>query len=95
MLAAEAIPFQIEPTTFGTETTPHLLYPTAADPVCSVICHRYAYGYGEGRLEIMGLVDEEAVGDEVEGHLTAENVFKRIYRSWTQDRDEYEEDEDE
>ena len=43
------------------------------------ICHRGSYGVNEGLLEIMGdIVDEEAVGDRVEGWLTAEEVIERI-----------------
>lgn len=43
------------------------------------ICHGGSYGADEGLLEIMGdIVDEEAVGDRVEGWLTAEDVIERI-----------------
>ena len=37
---------------------------------------------GQGLLEIMGLVDEEEVGDSVEGWLTAEQVFERWQKHW-------------
>lgn len=43
------------------------------------ICHWGSYGYKEGLLEIMGnIVDEERVGDQVEGWLTAQDVIDRI-----------------
>ena len=43
------------------------------------ICHSFSYGHEKGLLEIMGtLVDEEEVGDTVEGHLTAEEILRRI-----------------
>ena len=57
--------------------TPQIWYPSAEDPVCDVICHAGSYGYEEGLLEIMGLVDEDH-GDDVEGYLTAREVLRRI-----------------
>jgi len=36
----------------------------------------------QGLLEIMGLVDEEELGDTVEGYLTAVEVFQRIFRHY-------------
>ena len=33
----------------------------------------------KGLLEMMGLVDEEKIGDSVEGYLTAKDIFDRIY----------------
>ena len=43
------------------------------------ICHGGSYGADEGLLEIMGdIVNEEAVGDCVEGWLTAAEVIERI-----------------
>ena len=58
--------------------TVQLFYPTKHFCDCDVICYGFSYGYEEGLLEIMGLVDEEAVGDTVEGWLTADEVFTRI-----------------
>lgn len=57
---------------------PQVCYPNEMDLICDAICHLGSYGFEAGLLEIMGLVDEEAVGDDVEGWLTAENVFRRI-----------------
>lgn len=43
------------------------------------VCHYGSYGADEGLLEVMGIiVDEEIVGDTVEGNLTAEDIIKRI-----------------
>lgn len=56
----------------------HIRYPEATNCICDVISNRYSYGGSEGLLEIMGLVDEEATGDEVEGWLTANEVASRI-----------------
>jgi len=75
-LSACDIPFEIR-NCYG---TPQICYPSA-DPVemvCDVICHKYSYGGSQGLLEIMGLVDEELVGDSVEGYLTARDVLLRI-----------------
>lgn len=56
---------------------PQVFYPSKENAICDAICHPYSYGFDEGLLEIMGLVPDE-VGDDVEGHLTAEDVLKRI-----------------
>ena len=67
------------------ETRPHWFdtiqigYPNFENTVCDVVCFRGSYGYEQGLLEIMGLVDEEEVGDTVEGYLTATEIFQRIY----------------
>ena len=47
--------------------------------VCDVICHEYSYGVEQGLLEMMGLCDTV---DNVEGYLTAEEVFERIKKDW-------------
>ena len=52
-------------------------YPNNKDRISDVICHAFSYGHEEGLLEMMGLVDEDEVGDSVEGFLTAEEVFER------------------
>ena len=54
-----------------------LCYPNKAEKVSDVIYHEQSYGFSEGLLEIAGLVDEKRVGDTVEGHLTANQVFTR------------------
>ena len=68
-LTARNIPFDLHPLWGGWQIT--------ADD-WDAICHEYSYGGREGLLEIMGLVDDE-ICDDVEGWLTAENVFARIY----------------
>ena len=47
--------------------------------ICDAVIHFGTYGCEQGLLEIMGLVDEEEIGDEVEGFLTAQEVFQRIF----------------
>ena len=43
------------------------------------ICQRGSFGYEEGLLEVMGnIVNEEEIGDRVEGSLTAEEIIRRI-----------------
>ena len=70
------------------ETRPHwggsiqVGYPNFENKICDAVCFRGSYGYEQGLLEIMGLVDEEEVGDTVEGYLTAMEVFQRIYNNY-------------
>lgn len=54
-----------------------LIYPNQEQRVSDVISNNYSYGHEKGLLEIMGLVDIDKVGDSVEGHLTASDVFSR------------------
>ena len=58
--------------------TPQICYPTSKERICDAVCHKWSYGNEEGLLEIMGLVDEEEVGDTVQGYMTAEQVFVKI-----------------
>lgn len=58
----------------------------ATDAICDVICHSGSYGHEQDLLEIMGLVDTETVGDEVEGYLTAQDVFSRIFLHFSGDK---------
>lgn len=65
----------------GGEKIKRMKYPKkGVDEVCSIIYGYGTYGYPEGLLEIRGLLtDEEAkYGDDIVGHLTAEDVFSRI-----------------
>lgn len=50
--------------------------------VSDAVCHDGSYGRNDGLLEIKGLVNEEEVGDSVEGWLTAEQVFERWHKHW-------------
>lgn len=76
MLLMAGIPFSFQTFDEGYQ----VCYPNTIDTVCSIICHKYSYGHENGLLEIMGLVEIE--DDEVEGYLTAEEVFKRIQNHW-------------
>ena len=79
MCLANNIPFEIGELYGGLI----VCYPTATeDRVSDAVCHDGSYGRHEGLLEMMGLVDEEAVGDSVEGFLTAEQVFERWHKHW-------------
>lgn len=37
-----------------------------------------SFGFKQGLVEIMGIIVSEDAGDSVEGHLTADDVIKRI-----------------
>ena len=80
LLETYHIPHEVLPDAIDGD--PQVWYPSRDDNICDVICHKYSYGYDEGLLEMMGLVDEEAVGDNVEGYLTAEEVFGRIHANY-------------
>ena len=75
ILKKNNIPFEVT----SCEGAPQVWYPNRKHVVCDVVCHKYSFGGKDGLLEIMGLVDEEEVGDEVEGYLTAEEVANRIF----------------
>lgn len=74
MLTEARVPYEIN-ILFG---TPQVCYPNQENCICDAICHEYSYGFDLGLLEIMGLVNEEEVGDDVEGYLKAEEVFSRM-----------------
>lgn len=76
LLDEAKIPYEIRDC-FG---APQVVYPNSNpnEQVCDAVCHPGSYGYDCGLLEIMGLVDFKTVGDDVEGWLTATDVFKRI-----------------
>ena len=77
------IPFEIKKDIFG---GPQVWYPSFEDAKCDVICHPYSYGGEEGLLEIMGLVDDD-IDDDVQGWLTASDVFARIYTDYINSAD--------
>jgi hypothetical protein len=70
------IPFELATDCCGNENN-QVWYPSHDENVCDVICHEYSYGGEKGLLEIMGLTDDEY--EDVEGWLTADEVFSRIY----------------
>jgi len=55
---------------------PQIIYPSIENCVCDAVLHWGSYGREQGLLEIMGLT--ESVEDDVEGWMTAEEVFARI-----------------
>jgi hypothetical protein len=60
-----------------------VLYPSKKDEIISVIEGYGTYGEGQDLLEIMGLLTEdEEKDDQVVGHLSADDVFGRIYQHW-------------
>lgn len=75
MLTICGIPFEMRKHPAGTNY--QVFYPSIVAQVCDVVCEDFTYGGTEGLLETMGLVDE-SVGDDVEGWLTAEEMFIKI-----------------
>lgn len=75
MLINADIPFEVTDDVRGNSNN-QIWYPNCEKSICDVICHEYSYGGKDGYLEIMGLSDNEY--DDVEGWLTAEQVFERI-----------------
>ena len=82
LLRKEGIPFESIHSEWVGKMYPHLYYPQRENFICSIICHPYAYGYYNGLLEIMGLVEDTE--DSVEGYLSAEEVFERIKRHYAE-----------
>ena len=80
MLSESDIPFEIkywkDSKMFGKNVV-QIFYPSIDNRICDVICHKFSFGYDKGLLEIMGLVSKDCY-DDVEGYLTAEEVFNRI-----------------
>lgn len=76
LLKVSKIPFEI------TECwgTPQVRYPSSENCICDAICHSWSYGYEDGLLEIMGLVNDD--DNDVEGYLTAFEVFGRIQKHY-------------
>lgn len=81
LLDSESIPYDLVDDVMG-NTNNQVFYPCMEKSICDVICHHYSYGGRDGLLEIMGLVDEEKIGDTVEGWLTATQVFSRIQKDY-------------
>lgn len=64
-----------------------ILYPEIGENnICDVILHNGSHGCKQGLLEIMGLVDKEKVGDDVEGYLTADECFNRIKKHFKENK---------
>ena len=75
LLTKAGIPYELRTDSCGNKDN-QLFYPSKANRICDAICHQYSYGYDTGLLEIMGLC--ENTEDDVEGWLSAEEVFTRI-----------------
>lgn len=63
-----------------------LFYPNIENQVCDVIIHSGSYGYQEGLLEIMGLIEDEG-GDSVVGYLHEYEVFNAIFNHYINNKD--------
>ena len=55
-----------------------IVYTSNEKFICSVIQHKYSYGNDVNLLEMLGLTKH----DDVEGYLSAEDVFERIKRHY-------------
>ena len=84
MLEKAGIPFVFRKLYEGYQ----IVYPSddRGKRICDAVIHFGSYGHEEGLLEIMGLVNEEEIGDSVEGYLTAEEVFGRIEKHYQENR---------
>ena len=86
-LQSAHIPFEIEfQEMFSGKKYPHVMYPSNWNNgcKCSVVCNEMSYGHENGLLEIWGLGDTE---DDVQGWLTASDVFARIYTDYINSAD--------
>ena len=79
MLEIANIPFELTDDVMGNSDN-QIWYPNYEENICDVICHEFSYGGKDGLLEIMGLSENEC--DDVEGWLTAEEVFEKIYTDY-------------
>lgn len=77
LLIEAKIPFEVG----ENMDTPQVWYPSKKIHICDAICHRWSYGHEKGLLEIMGLTTDP---EDVEGYLTAEEVFKRIQKDFVE-----------
>lgn len=76
LLDANKVPYEIN-TQLLTGTL-QVCYPNKQNVICDAVCHKYSYGYKQGLLEIMGLVDDD-IEDSVQGYLTGEQVFLKMF----------------
>lgn len=92
LLIKTHISFEVVEDNFFEKITPHIYYPCAEEPKCSVISHDYSYGGKVGKLEIMGLseyftTNGEPMEDDVIGWLDAEEVFNAIFSDYYSDKE--------
>lgn len=50
--------------------------------VCDAVEHRWSYGSNADLIEILGLAATDSDGLDLEGHLSAEEVFQRIKKHY-------------
>lgn len=63
-----------------------ICYPSSSNMIASVIFGKGTFGFKSGLLEICGLLTaKEAEIDDVAGHLSAEEVFKRISKHYREE----------
>ena len=55
-----------------------IMSPCRANWEWDAVCQFGSYGWQEGLLETMGILVAPDYGDSVEGHLTADEMIKRI-----------------
>jgi len=79
MLENTNIPYELTDDAMGNSNN-QIWYPNRKECICDVICHEYSFGGKDGYLEMMGLSENEY--DDVEGWLTAEQVFYRIHENY-------------
>ena len=77
LLLNTGIPFEV--VRHPMNHTPMIKYPNDDKCICSVVCHDFSYGGKQGLLEVMGLVKDD---EDVEGFLTANEVYNRIYEDY-------------
>lgn len=65
--------------------TPQVCYPSNSSRICDAVCHSGSYGHEQGLLEIMGLSTDP--DDDIEGYLTAEEVYKRISQDYEKNKE--------
>lgn len=78
LLKQNNIPFELDTDVCGNKDN-QIFYPSRENCICDAICHEYSYGGKDGLIEIMGLTEND---DDVEGYLTAEDVFIRMYNNY-------------
>ena len=87
MLKKAGIPFERndavnEEPSFGDRYMRRIAYPSKDNRVCSAIQGYGSYGEKQNRIEILGILTKEGGAGDVEGGLTAEDVFERIRKHW-------------
>lgn len=81
MLGGANIPYEIRELWGGLQ----IVYPNGDNFTCSAVQHDFSYGGKNGYIEIMGLLtEEEEENDSVKGWLTAEDVFERISKHFSE-----------